>query len=64
MIDKELVLKAAELFYVTEGMDNMEPHDERFITLLDFECELFDLVAKMSSEEIEVYQELITHDLK
>jgi hypothetical protein len=28
------------------------------------ECELFDLMAKMESEELQVYKELINHGLK
>ena len=63
MINKELVLKAVELFYMTE-MNNMDLQDERFADLYEMECELFDLMAKMSFEEKEVYQELINHGLK
>ena len=63
MINKELVLKAVELFHMTE-MNNMDLQDERFADLYEMECELFDLMAKMSFEEKEVYQELINYGLK
>jgi hypothetical protein len=64
MINKKLVLKAVGLFYMTTEMDNMDPQDERFAGLYEMECELFDLIAKMELEEIQVYQELINHGLK
>lgn len=64
MINKELVLKAVGLFYMTIEMDHMDSQDERFAGLYEMECELFDLMAKMELEEIKVYQELINHGLK
>ena len=63
MINKELVLKAVGLFYMTIEMDNMDSQDERFVGLYEMECQLFDLIAKMEPEEIQVYQELINHGL-
>ena len=63
MINKELVLKAVGLFYMTIEMDNMDAQDERFDGLYEMECELFDLIAKMELEEIQVYKELINHGL-
>jgi hypothetical protein len=63
MINKELVLKAVGLFYMTIKMDHMNAQDERFAGLYEMECELFDLIAKMELEEIKVYQELINHGL-
>jgi hypothetical protein len=63
MINKELVLKAVGLFYMTIEMDHMDGFDERFAGLYEMECELFDLIAKMSFEEQEVYKELINHGL-
>ena len=63
MINKELVLKAVGLFYMTIEMDNMDSQDERFAGLYEMECELFDLMAKMELEEIQVYKELINHGL-
>ena len=64
MINKKLVLKAVGLFYMTTEMDNMDSQDERFVGLYEMECELFDLIAKMELEEIQIYQELINHGLK
>jgi hypothetical protein len=64
MINKELVLKAVGLFYMTIEMDHMDSQDERFVGLYEMECQLFDLMAKMSLEEKQVYQELINHGLK
>ena len=64
MINKELVLKAVGLFYMTIEMDHMNAQDERFAGLYEMECELFDLISKMEPEEIQVYQELINHGLK
>ena len=64
IINKELVLKAVGLFYMTIEMDNMDSQDERYAGLYEMECELFDLMAKMESEEIQVYKELINHGLK
>jgi hypothetical protein len=64
MINKELVLKAVGLFYMTIEMDHMNAQDERFAGLYEMECQLFDLMAKMSLEEKQVYQELINHGLK
>jgi hypothetical protein len=63
MINKELVLKAVGLFYMTIEMDNMNAQDERFAGLYEMECQLFDLIAKMELEEKQVYQELINHGL-
>ena len=63
MINKELVLKAVGLFYMTIEMETMDGFDERFAGLYHMECELFDLMAKMESEEIQVYKELINHGL-
>jgi hypothetical protein len=63
MINKELVLKAVGLFYMTIEMETMDGFDERFAGLYHMECELFDLIAKMESEEIQVYKELINHGL-
>jgi hypothetical protein len=63
MINKELVLKAVGLFYMTIEMETMDGFDERFAGLYNMECELFDLIAKMEPEEIQVYQELINHGL-
>ena len=63
MINKELVLKAVGLFYMTIEMDHMNAQDERFASLYEMECELFDLISKMSFEEQEVYKELINHGL-
>jgi hypothetical protein len=63
MINKELVLKAVGLFYMTIEMDHMDSQDERFAGLYEMECELFDLMAKMEPEEIQVYKELINHGL-
>ena len=42
----------------------MDSQDERFAGLYEMECQLFDLMAKMSLEEKQVYQELINHGLK
>ena len=64
MINKELVLKAVGLFYMTIEMDNMNSQDKRFDGLYEMECELFDFIAKIEPEEIKVYQELINHGLK
>lgn len=64
MINKKLVLKAVGLFYMTIEMDHMNSQDERFAGLYEMECELFDLMAKMELEEIQVYKELINHGLK
>jgi hypothetical protein len=64
MINKELVLKAVGLFYMTIEMDHMNAQDERFAGLYEMECQLFDLIAKMELEEKQVYQELINHGLK
>lgn len=64
MINKELVLKAVGLFYMTIEMNHMDSQDERFAGLYEMECQLFDLIAKMEPEEIKVYQELINHGLK
>ena len=64
MINKELILKAVGLFYMTIEMDHMNSQDERFAGLYEMECQLFDLMAKMSLEEKQVYQELINHGLK
>jgi hypothetical protein len=64
MINKKLVLKAVGLFYMTTEMDHMNSQDERFAGLYEMECQLFDLMAKMSLEEKQVYQELINHGLK
>ena len=63
MINKELVLKAVGLFYMTIEMETLDGFDERFAGLYEMECELFDLIAKMEPEEIQVYQELINHGL-
>ena len=63
MINKELVLKAVGLFYMTIEMNHMDSQDERFAGLYEMECNLFDLMAKMELEEIKVYQELINHGL-
>ena len=63
MINKELVLKAVGLFYMTIEMDNMNSQDKRFAGLYEMECELFDLMVNMSLEEKEVYQKLINHGL-
>jgi hypothetical protein len=63
IINKELVLKAVGLFYMTIEMETMDGFDERFAGLYHMECELFDLIAKMESEEIQVYKELINHGL-
>ena len=63
MINKELVLKAVGLFYMTIEMDNMDAQDERFAGLYEMECQLFDLISKMELEEKEVYKELINHGL-
>jgi hypothetical protein len=63
MINKELIFKAVGLFYMTIEMDHMEFMDERFDGLYEMECQLFDLIAKMSLEEQEVYKELINHGL-
>lgn len=63
MINKELVLKAVGLFYMTIEMETLDGFDERFAGLYKMECELFDLIAKMEPEEIQVYQELINHGL-
>jgi hypothetical protein len=63
IINKELVLKAVGLFYMTIEMDHMNAQDERFAGLYEMECQLFDLIAKMSFEEQEVYKELINHGL-
>jgi hypothetical protein len=63
MINKELVLKAVGLFYMTIEMETLDGFDERFAGLYNMECELFDLIAKMEPEEIQVYQELINHGL-
>jgi hypothetical protein len=63
MINKELIFKAVGLFYMTIEMDHMNAQDERFDGLYKMECELFDLIAKMSFEEQEVYKELINHGL-
>lgn len=63
MINKELVLKAVGLFYMTIEMETLDGFDERFEGLYNMECELFDLIAKMEPEEIQVYQELINHGL-
>ena len=48
---------------MTIEMDHMEFMDERFDGLYEMECELFDLISKMSFEEQEVYKELINHGL-
>jgi hypothetical protein len=64
MINKELIFKAVGLFYMTIEMDHMNAQDERFAGLYEMECQLFDLMAKMSLEEKQVYQELINHGLK
>jgi hypothetical protein len=64
MINKELILKAVGLFYMTIEMDKMDSQNERFDGLYEMECELFDLMAKMESEELQVYKELINHGLK
>ena len=64
MINKELILKAVGLFYMTIEMNHMDSQDERFAGLYEMECNLFDLMAKMELEEIKVYQELINHGLK
>lgn len=64
MINKELILKAVGLFYMTIEMNHMDSQDERFAGLYEMECDLFDLIAKMELEEIKVYQELINHGLK
>ena len=63
MINKELILKAVGLFYMTIEMNHMDSQDERFAGLYEMECNLFDLMAKMELEEIKVYQELINHGL-
>ena len=63
MINKELILKAVGLFYMTIEMNHMDSQDERFAGLYEMECQLFDLIAKMELEEIKVYQELINHGL-
>ena len=63
MINKELDLKAVGLFYMTIEMETLDGFDERFAGLYNMECELFDLIAKMEPEEIQVYQELINHGL-
>jgi hypothetical protein len=63
MINKELIFKAVGLFYMTIEMDHMDGFDERFAGLYHMECELFDLIAKMEPEEIQVYKELINHGL-
>jgi hypothetical protein len=63
MINKELIFKAVGLFYMTIEMDHMNAQDERFASLYEMECQLFDLIAKMSFEEQEVYKELINHGL-
>ena len=63
IINKELVLKAVGLFYMTIEMDHMNAQDELFAGLYEMECQLFDLMAKMSLEEKQVYQELINHGL-
>jgi hypothetical protein len=63
MINKELVLKAVGLFYLTEELSNMDPRDKRFSGLCVMEVDLFGLLAKMSLEENEVYKELINHGL-
>jgi hypothetical protein len=63
IINKELVLKAVGLFYMTIEMETMDGFDERFAGLYNMECELFNLIAKMEPEEIQVYQELINHGL-
>ena len=47
MINKELVLKAVGLFYMTIEMETLDGFDERFAGLYNMECELFDLIAKM-----------------
>ena len=64
MINKELIFKAVGLFYLTEELNNMDPHNERFSGLCVMEVDLFGLIAKMSFEEQEVYKELINHGLK
>ena len=64
MINKELVLKAVGLFYMTTEMETMDEFDERLFELFGMECQLFDLMAKMSLEEKQVYSELINHGLK
>ena len=63
IINKELVLKAVGLFKMTIEMETMDGFDVRFAGLYHMECELFDLIAKMESEEIQVYKELINHGL-
>ena len=49
---------------MTIEMDHMDSQDERYAGLYEMECELFNLMAKMESEEIQVYKELINHGLK
>ena len=63
MINKELVLKAVGLFYMTIEMNHMDSQDERFAGLYEMECNLFDLIAKMELEEKQIYIELINHGL-
>ena len=63
MINKELILKAVGLFYMTIEMDHMNSQDERFAGLYEMECNLFDLIAKMELEEKQIYIELINHGL-
>jgi hypothetical protein len=36
---------------MTIEMDNMNAQDERFAGLYEMECQLFDLISKMSFEE-------------
>ena len=63
MINKELVLKAVGLFYMTIEMETMNALDERFAGLYEMECDLFNLMAKMEGDENKVYQQLINHGL-
>ncbi len=59
--ERECFIPRNDLFI---EMDNMDSQDERFAGLYEMECELFDLMAKMESEELQVYKELINHGLK
>jgi hypothetical protein len=59
-MNKQLVQDAVRLFMETEKMDSLDVNDpvqaKEFEELYQKECELFDLIGKMTKDELALYK--------
>ena len=64
-MNKNLVLRAVGLFYLTEepigDINPIDPEVDKFQARFDMECELYQILLKLNDAETAAYQQLIEY---